>query len=136
MAYQIVKKEQLIYVRSSREDNPIKSKAEFVFAAEDLSQIQEILCKGGTTNSYKYNFSFNGRVLSIHYLSNRQIFKKIQITDLDNLIGVISKATGRKKSPIKGWLKKWLYSDATVQRESRFKHWLKEWLQTKEAPMT
>ena len=108
MKYLVVKEGQFAYVRSYESGNPVKSKAEFTFALKDLPQIKAILSKGGKTDSYKYNFSFDGTILSIHYIWNGQIFKKIQISNLGNLISVLSNAMGKKESPVKRWLKKWV----------------------------
>lgn len=110
LIYQLIKQKQLVHIRSYESGNPVKSKAEFTFALKDLPQIKAILSKGGKTNSYKYNFSFDGTILSIHYIWNGQIFKKIQISNLGNLISVLSSAMGKKESPVKRWLKKWLLS--------------------------
>ena len=110
LIYQLIKQKQLVHIRSYESGNPVKSKAEFTFALKDLPKIKEILCKGGKIDSYKYNFSFDGTVLSIHYIWNKQIFKKIRIANLDNLISLLSNAMGKKESPVKRWLKKWVLS--------------------------
>lgn len=108
--YKLQKEDQLVYVRTYEEANPDKDRAAFTFSAKDIEKIKEILCQRGKVNSYKYNFSFDGTILSIHYIWNGQIFKKIQISNLSNLISVLSSAMGKKESPVKRWLKKWVLS--------------------------
>ena len=110
ICYVLQQEGQLVHVRSYESGNPVKSKAEFTFALKDLPQIKAILSKGGKTDSYNYNFAFDGNILSIHYIWNGQIFKKIQISNLDNLLSVLSSAMDKKESPVKRWLKKWVLS--------------------------
>lgn len=110
--YELIKKENLAYVRNYETSDPSKSHAVFVCAAFDLPQLENIFRKGfGKVSTYKYTLRFNKGWLTIRYTWNKAFYKKVRIDNLRNLIRVLSKATSKKESPVKRWLKKWVLSE-------------------------
>ena len=108
--YQLIKQKQLAYVRSCETTvNPSKSYALLTCEIADLPALRKILRCGGKINTYKYTLKFDKGWLTIKYTWNKALYKKVRIDNLHNLIKVLSNAMGKKESPVKSWLKKWVF---------------------------
>lgn len=110
LKYKFIEENQLIHVWNYETSDPAKSHAVFVCAASDLPLVKNIFCKGfGKVSTYKYTLRFNKGWLTIRYTWNKALYKKVRIDNLRNLIKVLSNAMGKKESPVKSWLKKWVF---------------------------
>ena len=108
MQYFVVKDGYLAHVRSYETSNPSKSHAVFTCAISDLPRVKNMLSSGGAINTDKYTLKFNKGWLTIKYTWNKALYKKVMLVNLKDLINVLSSAMGKKESPIKSWLKRWM----------------------------
>ena len=108
--YKLLKNNNLAYVQSYEKADPSKNHAVFTCLVSDLPLVKNIFCKSfGKVSTYKYTLRFNKGWLTIKYTWNKALYKKVRIDNLHNLIKVLSNAMGKKESPVKSWLKKWVF---------------------------
>ena len=108
--YVLLENDKLAYVRSCETTvNSSKSRALLTCEIADLPRLRKILRCGGKINTYKYTLKFDKGWLTIKYTWNKALYKKVWIDNLRNLIKVLSNAMGKKESPVKSWLKKWVF---------------------------
>ena len=109
--YQLVEKENLAYVRRYETSSPSRSHPILTCRFADLPCVKNMLFYGGTVATYKYTLTFDKGWLTIKYTWNKALYKKIWLSNVDNLISVITDAINKRQHPLKSWLKSWIKKD-------------------------